>query len=224
MQGFRLRHILQLFLLLVACLLVACSSQPAILKMVSDIPQMVFDIPPPGQEPDNAPVVRRPRRVPFVDPSIEEMKKLIALMEERAKAPPPTNWAELYKKLPKDDDDNIDWMAALKDKMINPQPGVDPKTPNVEPDEDDEPIELHTSGKPAKFVMFSHTPHVMWLNCNNCHPAIFKKDAGSTKITMDDIDAGKYCGVCHDKVAIAQPSGCKGCHKVKSVPDKKKPA
>ncbi len=65
-------------------------------------------------------------------------------------------------------------------------------------------------------VIFSHEAHTKWLTCTNCHNAIFKKEAGTAKITMDAIDEGKYCGVCHDKVAMAQPSGCKGCHKVKA--------
>lgn len=203
----RLRQILRIFLLVSACLLVACSSQPSVLAMI-------FDIPPSGQDPGDAPVIRSPRRVPFVDSSIEETKKYLALLEERAKAPPPTNWAEIYKKLPKDDDDNIDWMAALEDKIITPSAGIDPNTPEGKTMDAD--VELSTSGKPARMVVFSHATHTKWLSCANCHPAIFQKDAGSAKITMDAMDDGKYCGVCHDKVAIAEPYGCKGCHKVKS--------
>ena len=105
-------------------------------------------------------------------------------------------------------------MAALKDKIITPRGAIDPKTPDEGKTTDDD-IKLSTSGKPARMVIFSHAVHTQWLTCTNCHPAIFKKDAGSAKITMDAIDNGKYCGVCHDKVAIAQPSGCKGCHRVK---------
>lgn len=207
-SSLRLRHILHISLLMPVCLLVACSSQPTFLAMI-------FDIPPPGQDPGDAPVIRSPRRVPFVDPAIEETKKYLALLEERAKAPPPANWAEIYKKLPKDDDDNIDWMAALRDKIITPSGAKDIDAPDEGKTTDDD-IQLSTSGKPARMVVFSHTAHTQWLTCANCHPAIFKKEAGNAKITMDAIDDGKYCGVCHDKVAIAQPAGCKGCHKVKS--------
>lgn len=189
-----------------ACLLVACISQPAGLAMI-------FDIPPAGQDPGQAPVVHYPRRVPFVDPAIEETKKYLALLEDRAKAAPPANWAEMYKKLPKDDEDYIDWMAALEKKIITPSGVIDPSMPDEGKTSDDE-IELSTSGKPARMVVFSHAAHTKWLTCANCHPAIFKREAGSAKITMAAIDDGKYCGVCHDKVAIAQPYGCKGCHKV----------
>jgi len=206
-SSLRLRPVLQIFLLMSACLLAACSSQPSVMAMF-------FDIPPPGQDKSHDPVIRGPRRTVFVDPAIEEAKAYLARLQERAKAPPPANWTEIYKKLPKDDDANIDWMAALKDKIITPRGAIDPKTPDEGKTTDDD-IKLSTSGKPARMVIFSHAVHTQWLTCTNCHPAIFKKDAGSAKITMDAIDNGKYCGVCHDKVAIAQPSGCKGCHRVK---------
>ena len=147
------------------------------------------------------------------------------MLEAQKKEPPPPNWAEKFEKLPKDDDGNIDWMAALKDKIIDPKPGIDPKTKDVEVDEDDEPILLAKSGKPERYVSFSHTPHLRWLNCDSCHPVPFKKDAGNATITMKEMDDGKYCGICHDKVAIAQPYGCQGCHpKGKNAPAKKQPS
>jgi c(7)-type cytochrome triheme protein len=204
----RLRHNLSLAFGLSVCLLVACSSQPPVLAMI-------FDIPPPGQDPGRAPVIHSVRRIPFVDQSIATVtKEYQQLLDDREKDGAPTNWGEIFKKLPKDDDDNIDWMAALEKKLIKPSAGIDPNTPDGKTMDAD--IELSTSGKPERMVVFSHAVHTQWLACANCHTAIFEKDAGSAKITMDAIDDGKYCGVCHDKVAIAQPYGCKGCHKVKS--------
>ena len=204
-------------------LLAACSTPPALVSMahtvrdtVAMIPAALFDKPPPGQaDPGDAPVVRHPRRVPFIDPAIEEYKKMLAIAEARAKLPPPANWTEMYARLPKDDEDNIDWMAALKDKTITPSGVIDASAKDPGKTEDIE-VELSTSGKPKRMVIFSHEAHTQWLTCTNCHSAIFKKEAGTAKITMDAIDEGKYCGVCHDKVALAQPSGCKGCHKVKA--------
>ena len=132
------------------------------------------------------------------------------MMDELAKAGPAPDWPAIFKKLPKDDEDNILWMEALSSKLIQPSAGIKPDTPQPEPLDLD--IDLETSGKPARYVKFSHEVHTNWLKCANCHPAIFKKDAGNAKITMAAIDDGKYCGVCHDKVALA-PDGCKGCHK-----------
>ena len=203
--GVRLRSTLQLSLLLSVCLLVACSSQPSILATI-------FDIPPPGQQNSGkAAVIRPPRREPYVDPAIQARKEYLAMLEARKNTVPATNWAELFKGLPKDGDGNIDWMAALKDKIISPSEGIDPNTPEgVTLDMD---VELSTSGDPERMVTFPHAAHTQWLNCDNCHPAIFQQEAGADKITMVAIYDGKYCGVCHDKVAIAQPAGCDGCHK-----------
>ncbi len=201
-----------LSLLLIACagLLFACGSQPTGFALI-------FDVPSAGKDPGQVPVVRAPRRVPFVDPGIEEAKQYLARLEALAKAPPPANWADVFKRLPKDDEDNIDWMAALKDKVITPS-GVIEAGATDEGKTTDDDIELSTSGKPDRMVVFSHASHTQWLTCTNCHPAIFKRDAGTAKITMAAIDDGKYCGVCHDKVALAQPDSCKSCHRITPKP------
>lgn len=181
------------------------------------VPAFLFDRPPPGApDPGDAPVVRPPRRVPFIDPAVEELKQAIALAEARAKLPPPANWLEMFKRLPKDDDGNVDWMAALKDKIINPASSYDPQDMKRPPRAMDLDVDISTSGKPDRLVVFPHSVHTQWLVCDNCHPAIFEQEAGSAKITMAAINDGKFCGVCHDAVAVAQPSGCLGCHKVKA--------
>ena len=61
-------------------------------------------------------------------------------------------------------------------------------------------------------IIFSHKKHTVWNGCEVCHPDIFvgiKK--GTTKYTMVDLFEGKYCGVCHDKVAFPQ-TDCTRCH------------
>lgn len=205
-----IRHLLQPLigaaaLLALAVSLVACSSASKPLMA------MLFDIPPPGKEPSNKPEPRQPRRTtPSSGPELVISKEYIALQEALAKAGAPPNWPDIYAKLPKDDEDNIIWADALAQKLINPAADIDGKAP--QPKVMDEDIELSTSGKPKRMVIFSHKVHTTWLRCNNCHPAIFEKEAGAAKITMNAIDEGKYCGVCHDKVALA-PNGCKGCHK-----------
>jgi len=189
-------------------LLVACSANPP-----SPVLAFFFDLPAPGQTVSNEMPPRQPRRKEFQPPPPPgPSKEFVAAVENLIKAGPPPNWPELFKQLPKDDEDNIDWMAALESKLITPKGVIDDKDKDPGRTVDDD-IELATSGKPNRMVVFSHSTHTQWLTCNNCHNAIFKREAGSATITMDDIDEGKYCGVCHDKVALAQPSGCKGCHK-----------
>lgn len=208
------RRILQVLVVVLVALLAACSATNTTTRPLL---ALLFDIPPPGKELPSEPPPRLPRRtVQASGPEMVISKEYVAMMEDLAKAGPPPDWPEVFKKLPKDDEDNIDWMAALADKIITPRGTIDPKAPDEGKTTDDD-IELATSGKPARMVIFSHASHTQWLTCTNCHSAIFKREAGSAKITMDAIDDGKYCGVCHDKVAIAQPSGCKGCHKVKAA-------
>jgi c(7)-type cytochrome triheme protein len=61
-------------------------------------------------------------------------------------------------------------------------------------------------------IIFSHQKHTVWNGCELCHPEIFigiKK--GLTKYSMEDIFAGKYCGVCHNSVAFPLLD-CQRCH------------
>jgi c(7)-type cytochrome triheme protein len=61
-------------------------------------------------------------------------------------------------------------------------------------------------------IIFSHSKHTVWNGCEVCHPDIFvgiKK--GASKYSMIELFEGKYCGVCHDKVAFPQ-TDCKRCH------------
>jgi c(7)-type cytochrome triheme protein len=206
------RHLLRLFFFLAAGMLAACSSQSSLLAVL-------FDIPPPGKAPADTAVVRSPRRAPYVDPSIQAMKDYLARQAELAKLGPATKWSDVLKSLPKDDDENIDWMAALEQKIINPGDVIDADTPMPITTEAEKveavDVTLATSGKPKLVVVFSHEAHAKWLNCANCHPAIFEKTTGTVKMTMDAMKHGQYCGACHDKVAITEPNTCKGCHKLK---------
>ncbi|MBV5317383.1 MAG: hypothetical protein JZU50_06210 [Desulfobulbaceae bacterium] len=69
--------------------------------------------------------------------------------------------------------------------------------------------------------MFSHSTHAIkaGLTCDSCHPDLFDRKRGSAKAkgdyTMASLDAGKYCGACHDgKTAFntTGPETCKTCH------------
>lgn len=52
------------------------------------------------------------------------------------------------------------------------------------------------------------------LKCSECHPKIFKMKSGGDQFKMADINAGKYCGVCHNGKRAFKPAGnCAKCHK-----------
>jgi len=52
------------------------------------------------------------------------------------------------------------------------------------------------------------------LKCTECHSKIFKMKKGSTVMKMADINAGKFCGECHNGKKAFKPAGnCAKCHK-----------
>jgi c(7)-type cytochrome triheme protein len=69
--------------------------------------------------------------------------------------------------------------------------------------------------------MFSHKSHVVTagLSCDSCHPDLFERKRGSAKAkgdyNMASLEAGKYCGSCHDGTTAFNTTGpetCKVCH------------
>ena len=69
--------------------------------------------------------------------------------------------------------------------------------------------------------MFSHKSHVVTagLSCDSCHPDLFDRKRGSAKAkgdyTMASLEAGKYCGACHDGNTAFNTTGpetFKTCH------------
>ena len=63
---------------------------------------------------------------------------------------------------------------------------------------------------------FSHEFHTQAYKCADCHTKIFPFKAGALKATMNDMEAGKSCGVCHNKGKDAFPvqDDCGKCHKM----------
>lgn len=106
---------------------------------------------------------------------------------------------------------NVDWEAAElegKIKLVDTLPGVSVKRKPLEVPKD-YAIEAKINGLPE--IIFSHRKHAIWNGCELCHPDIYSVKAGTTKYTMEDVFAGKFCGVCHGSVAF--PSiDCQRCH------------
>ena len=54
------------------------------------------------------------------------------------------------------------------------------------------------------------------LKCTNCHSKIFKMKKGTAEMKMADINAGKFCGECHNggkSFKTNDPANCTHCHK-----------
>ena len=64
------------------------------------------------------------------------------------------------------------------------------------------------------WVKFPHSAHTLWLDCSNCHGAIFEPKTGANPIDMAKIFRGESCGVCHTKVAFTVLFACERCHSV----------
>lgn len=112
-------------------------------------------------------------------------------------------------RFPVDREGQIDWVNALQTGQIKPRSGVRGGTRMQTLDGDI--IMRNTREMPH--VLFSHRAHTEWLACSNCHEKPFPTRAGVTSMTMTDIFRGKYCGMCHDKVAFST-FVCERCHSV----------
>lgn len=178
-----------------ALLLVACGPPPAFLEPL--FPEAM------NAAPASGPPVRGARRTL---PKKEEQAPLV----QEPPLPERPDLPAIYATLPRNDDGQIVWQQALADKTIAPKPGIADDAKDEEPTDMD--VELEPKGQPEYKVVFSHKVHTQWLGCDNCHSALFEMEKGKTVITMDKINAGQACGVCHGKVAAPEPTACPACH------------
>ena len=102
----------------------------------------------------------------------------------------------------------VDWVKSLNDEKITPR--SDRNDPNAKPMVMDMNIVREVKGSMPD-VVYPHKQHTQWLDCSNCHPAIFIPQKGANQISMASILLGQKCGVCHGKVAFPV-SECRRCH------------
>jgi len=116
---------------------------------------------------------------------------------------------EAFGLLPKGASGNyVDWVQALEKDAIEPR--YDRIDPNAAPVVMDLNIVRQVKGSMPD-VMYRHAQHTEWLDCSNCHPAIFLPQKGANNISMAGILLGQHCGVCHGKVAFPVTE-CRRCH------------
>ncbi len=105
----------------------------------------------------------------------------------------------------------VNWVDSIAQKKINPR--YDRNDPKAEPIVMDLNIVREVKGSMPD-VVYPHKQHTEWLDCSNCHPAIFIPQKGANAISMAAILLGEKCGVCHGKVAFPV-SECRNCHSKK---------
>ena len=102
----------------------------------------------------------------------------------------------------------VDWVKALDNNQISPRyDRIDDQAKPIIMDLD---IVREVKGSMPD-VVYPHKQHTEWLDCSNCHPAIFIPQKGANQISMAAILLGQKCGVCHGKVAFPV-SECRRCH------------
>jgi c(7)-type cytochrome triheme protein len=102
----------------------------------------------------------------------------------------------------------VDWVKALGEQKITPR--ADRLDAKAAPIVMDLNIVREVKGSMPD-VVYPHKQHTEWLDCSNCHPAIFIPQKGANQISMASILLGQKCGVCHGKVAFPV-SECRLCH------------
>ncbi|MET0071212.1 MAG: c(7)-type cytochrome triheme domain-containing protein [Candidatus Thiodiazotropha sp.] len=122
--------------------------------------------------------------------------------------------SEAFTNLPKAKTGNkVDWVKAVESGKINPRHDI--YDPGIKPMVMDLNIIMQVKGSMPD-VVFPHRQHTRWLDCSNCHPAIFIPQSGANKMSMADNLLGQKCGVCHGKVAFPL-SACTKCHSNKKI-------
>lgn len=114
-----------------------------------------------------------------------------------------------FEPLPKSSSGNyVNWDRALDDGHVKPR--YDATNADRPPVVLDLNIVREVKGSMPD-VVYPHKQHTEWLDCVNCHPAIFIPQKGANQISMASILLGEKCGVCHGKVAFPV-SECRRCH------------
>jgi c(7)-type cytochrome triheme protein len=114
----------------------------------------------------------------------------------------------VLKDFPKDAVGADDWVKAFKENIIKPHESLDLEKKPVPPFNFD--VEIPAIGAMPN-VIFPHFPHTFWLDCGNCHPAIFQMKKGANPISMVKIVNGEFCGRCHGRIAFPI-ANCTRCH------------
>ena len=116
---------------------------------------------------------------------------------------------EAFADLPKSRSGNyVDWNRAIDEMLIAPRSDI--HNPDATAIVLDLNIVREVKGSMPD-VVYPHKQHTQWLDCANCHPAIFIPMKGANQISMASILMGEKCGVCHGKVAFPV-SECRRCH------------
>jgi c(7)-type cytochrome triheme protein len=163
--------------------------------------------------PDMAPPVSTPRRavvVPEPHPVLQTMAANPIYDESNPAYSHLQRLEDAMRNIKRDGLGFPDWMEAIRSGAIVPRASLIEGSSMKVLDLD---IVMRNT-KEMPNVLFPHRSHTLWLDCSNCHPEPFLPLAGKNPVTMGEIFRGKYCGMCHDRVAFITFFACSRCHSV----------
>ncbi len=103
----------------------------------------------------------------------------------------------------------IDWSQAVEKGKIEPRASLED---GYEPLPAQRDLELEAEWTMIPPAVFPHGRHQAWHDCAECHPAPFNVKKKTTEhFEMRYILEGKFCGLCHLKVAFPLDD-CRRCH------------
>lgn len=189
---------LRLTILSVLFLFVSCSQ-----KSLS----LFFDIPAPSPE-EVAQSTAGNDRPPALERSVKKIQSVDSVPASVIKIESAKTWQEAEALLPINKLGERDWALAIKESVIQPRSAIGgERTPDSI-----FKFDFYIKGEYAAFdAYFPHSTHTEHLDCASCHPKVFRYRG--TKITMEKMLEGKYCGTCHGSVAFPiSPENCARCH------------
>jgi len=179
---------------------------------------LFFDIPPKTEQEKAAEAAAKlaPKPAPAAVSAAQPGEATTAVEEgERPEIEAILNWEQASELLPKDDIDEVDWMAALRQGVIKPRAQI---TGQGNAEAKIFKWDFFFAGPdPESDAFFPHSAHTEWLTCESCHPALFpyrELGLGTSEkygISMYRVFEGEFCGKCHGVVAFALDS-CGRCH------------
>ena len=105
----------------------------------------------------------------------------------------------------------VDWVSAGIFSQIKPKYSLENEQPGLKMNFREQ-LELEAEWASITPAYFPHGTHTQLLDCANCHPDIFHiKKKTTPHFKMEYILKGKFCGVCHLKVAFPI-NDCDRCH------------
>lgn len=135
------------------------------------------------------------------------------VMRETARVPPPIETTldpdSALALLPRDSAGGVDWAAAVRRRIVDPQRSLPGQRPGTAPGFG---YDFYFGGLET---YFPHSTHSAWMDCVSCHPTIYRTRGHET--SMEEINRGASCGICHRSVAFGAEV-CERCHPAMGMP------